>query len=134
MLSLIENTFTGPMMLKINFLLATLLGTVLSASAWAQTAPRMDLSAKAFAALCSNKEDAAAQNFCFGFGEGVYQGYIMNRDPKAAPTICAASENVTREEVLKDFLAWLPRNAKYEDEYAASTLITFLLARFPCKK
>ena len=35
--------------------------------------PNSDASTAAFVALCQNRADVEAQNFCFGFGEGVYQ-------------------------------------------------------------
>jgi len=120
-------------MIKINTLLATLLIGLFAGTADAQQAPKMDLSTEAMVAVCKDTQDPASQNFCFGFGEGVYQGYLIGLDPKAPKTICVATDSITREQVLKDFLDWVQRNPQYNKDYAAGTIMKFLPERFPCK-
>lgn len=104
-------------------------------SAVAQTLPKADVSTEKLVQLCDNPTDEVAQTFCFGYGEGVYQGYVVSRDAKAPSTICIPKEGigVTRSEVVADFVRWSRSNPKYDQDYAASTVLKFLEVRFPCK-
>lgn len=117
------------------YIAMTALAFLPAVSATAQVTPKADISTEAFVALCQNTADEVAQNFCFGFGEGIYQGNLVSRDPKAAPTICIPKEGmgVTRSEVLAEFLRWSSANPQYNKDYAASTVLKFLPVRFPCQ-
>ncbi len=105
------------------------------AQSFAQDVPKADVSTEAFVSLCQDTNDAIAQTFCFGFGEGVYQGNLVGRDPKAVPTVCVPPTGVgdTREQVLAEFLKWAKANPQYNKEYAATTVLRYLPIRFPCK-
>jgi len=108
--------------------------STISTGAWAQTPlPNSDASTAAFAALCQNRTDIEAQNFCFGFGEGVYQSFVMQRSPNAKPTICVP-KGMSRDSVLSEFLVWTQARPQYNGEYAAKTIIRFLNNRYPCAK
>ncbi len=95
--------------------------------------PKNDASTKALVELCQNANDIDAQNFCFGFGEGVYQSYLANRNPKIKPSICFSAEAGTRETILQEFLNWNQRNPQFNQERAAKTLVHFFEAQYPCK-
>lgn len=95
--------------------------------------PKNDASTAALVTLCKNLNDVDAQNFCFGFGEGVYQAYLANRNPKMKPGICFASTAGTREVILEEFLAWSQANPQFNQERAAKTLVRFFEAKYPCK-
>ena len=95
--------------------------------------PKNDASTQALVQLCQNGSDNDAQNFCFGFGEGVYQAYLASRNPKLKPVICFSSAAETREMILQEFLAWSVRNPQYKQERAAKTLVRFFEAQYPCK-
>ena len=95
--------------------------------------PKNDASTKALVELCQNVNDVDAQNFCFGFGEGVYQAYLANRNPKMKPSICFSAETGTRETILQEFLSWNQRNPQFNQERAAKTLVRFFEAQYPCK-
>jgi hypothetical protein len=95
--------------------------------------PNSDASTAAFVTLCQNRADVEAQNFCFGFGEGVYQSFIMQRSPNAKPTICVP-KGMSRDTVLSDFLVWTQARPQYNGDYAAKTIIRFLSSRYPCAK
>ena len=95
--------------------------------------PNSDASTAAFVALCQNRADVEAQNFCFGFGEGVYQSFVMQRSPNAKPTICVP-KGMSRDTVLSDFLVWTQARPQYNGDYAAKTIIRFLGSRYPCAK
>jgi hypothetical protein len=93
--------------------------------------PNSDASTAAFVALCQNRADVEAQNFCFGFGEGVYQSFVMQRSPNAKPTICVP-KGMSRDTVLSEFLVWTQARPQYNGDYAAKTIIRFLGSRYPC--
>jgi len=106
----------------------------IATGALAQTPlPNSDASTAAFVALCQNRADVEAQNFCFGFGEGVYQSFVMQRSPNAKPTICVP-KGMSRDTVLSDFLVWTQARPQYNGDYAAKTIIRFLSSRYPCTK
>ena len=75
----------------------------------------------------------AGRSFCFGFGEGVYQGYLANRNPNAKPTICFNNQSETRNEVLQKFLVWIKVNPRFNQDKAATTLMRFFAQSYPCK-
>ena len=108
--------------------------SAITTSALAQTPlPNSDASTAAFVALCQNRADIEAQNFCFGFGEGVYQSFMMQRSPNAKPTICVP-KGMSRDAVLSDFLVWTQARPQYNGDYAAKTITRFLSGRYPCAK
>ena len=103
-------------------------------SAFAQKdLPADDASTAAFVELCKNPDDEQGRSFCFGFGEGVYQGYLANRRPDAKPAICFVNKSETRNEVLQKFLAWTKTNPQFNKEKAAKTLMRFFTDNYPCK-
>lgn len=95
--------------------------------------PANDASTAALVELCKNQQDQDAQNFCFGFGEGVYQAYLANRSPNAKPAICFSQQGGTREMILQEFLKWNRANPQFNQERAAKTLIRFFMHSYPCK-
>ena len=108
--------------------------SAISTGVFAQTPlPNSDASTAAFVALCQNRADVEAQNFCFGFGEGVYQSFVMQRSPNAKPTICVP-KGMSRDTVLSEFLVWTQARPQYNGDYAAKTIIRFLSSRYPCAK
>jgi hypothetical protein len=108
--------------------------SVISTGVFAQTPlPNSDASTAAFVALCQNRADVEAQNFCFGFGEGVYQSFVMQRGPNAKPTICIP-KGMSRDTVLSEFLVWTQARPQHNGDYAAKTIIRFLSSRYPCTK
>ena len=106
----------------------------ISTGVFAQTPlPNSDASTAAFVALCQNRADVEAQNFCFGFGEGVYQSFVMQRSSSTKPTICVP-KGMSRDTVLSEFLVWTQARPQYNGDYAAKTIIRFLSSRYPCAK
>jgi hypothetical protein len=107
---------------------------LLQVNSFAQTdLPKNDASTAALVGLCKNSNDVDAQNFCFGFGEGVYQAYLVNQRPKMKSGICFASSSTTREVILQEFLLWNQNNPQYNQERAVKTLVRFFEAKYPCK-
>lgn len=124
-------SFTQSLRRAAMFFVAT---SVISTGVFAQTPlPNSDASTAAFVALCQNRADVEAQNFCFGFGEGVYQSFVMQRGPNAKPTICVP-KGISRDTVLSEFLVWTQARPQDNGDYAAKTIIRFLSSRYPCAK
>lgn len=114
------------------FLMASIL--CIHESAFAQKdLPINDASTAVLVELCKNPGDQAGQNFCFGFGEGVYQAYLAGRARNAKPAICFPEQSSTREEILQQFLGWNKVNPQFNKELAAKTLMRFFAAKYPCK-
>ena len=85
--------------------------------------------------MCANKSDGAAQNFCNGFGQGVYETYLMTRHPKKARAfICMDDVSLTRQEHIDAFIKWTMVNPKYNQLSAADTILRYLGETYPCKK
>jgi hypothetical protein len=92
-----------------------------------------DVSLGAMINLCQSRTDLEAQTFCYGFGEGVYQGSELTKDPKAPKTVCLPAGGVARDEVLSDFIRWAIANPQFHQEKAAASILRYLPIRFPCK-
>ena len=102
------------------------------AASQAQNVPGSGMTTEAMIELCKSRTDIEAQTFCYGFGEGVYQGYLLGRNTKEAPTICLPPQGVSRDAVLAEFIKWAMERPQYSQDKAAVTIMRFLPARFPC--
>ena len=88
-----------------------------------------------FVDMCKKTTDVASQNFCQGFGQGVYETYLMTRHPNKAPNfICAENSKATRQEHLSAFIKWSAANPKFNGVSAADTILRYMAETFPCKK
>jgi hypothetical protein len=93
------------------------------------------LSTTELVGLCKQKNDAQAVSFCNGFGEGVYESYLVTRHPKKAPSnVCVKQPAPTRQQVVDEFVVWAEKNAQYNDKPAAEAALRFMAQRFPCGK
>lgn len=106
---------------------------LIGGGAFAQTTVPSDASTAAMVELCQDLKDQEAQNFCFGFGEGVYQAYLAGRPANFKSAICFPHQNHSREQTLKEFLVWNKKNPQYGKDSAAKTLIRFFSQQYPCK-
>jgi hypothetical protein len=87
-----------------------------------------------YVAMCQNKTSVAEQNFCHGFGQGVYDMYLMSRHPKKAPAyVCPPTPGPKRAEALEAFVVWANQNTQFADKSAADTLMRYLGERYPCQ-
>ena len=83
--------------------------------------------------LCKDKANAQLQAYCNGFGQGVYDSYLVTRHPKAAPSkICVKQPAPHRQQVLDEYVAWAEANPQTKDMPAAESALRFLAERFPC--
>jgi hypothetical protein len=122
--------------MKLTFAIAGACAALLSATAPALAqAPRGSTSTQDYVAMCSKTADVAAQNFCHGFGQGVYETYLITRHPKKAPAfICAAESKNTRQDYINGFVKWSAANPKFNQMSAADTILRYLAEILPCKK
>ena len=95
------------------------LSATLAQSTTAQNLPRADVSTEAMVALCQSRTDLEAQTFCYGFGEGVYQTYELNLDPKVPKTVCLPAAGVARDVVLAEFIQWALANPTCPSSFRA---------------
>lgn len=103
--------------------------------AMAQQPPKASTTTAQYVAMCQQRNDVAAQNFCHGFGQGVFETYLISRHPqKAAPFICAEGNGLTRQDHIDNFIKWSSANAKYAQMSAADTILRYLGDTYPCKK
>ena len=104
-----------------------------SALNWAETLTlEQNATTAELVELCSQNDDEA-QNFCFGFGEGVYQTYLMGLPKKDPAPFCPTKSEDTREVARKKFLAWSKAHPQFNSEPAAQSVIRFLKVQYPCK-
>lgn len=119
-------------MKKITMLFASLLvcsGTVLAAP----DGPRA-ISTQELAGVCGDQSSPQPQIYCDVYGQGVYDGYLVTRHPKAAMDfICVVQPAPSRREVMNQFVDWVKQNPGYNTAPAADTLLRFLAVRFPCE-
>lgn len=119
-------------MKKITMLFASLVvcsGAVLAAS----DGPRA-ISTQELAGVCGDQSSPQPQVYCDVYGQGVYDGYLVTRHPKAAMDfICVVQPAPSRREVMNQFVDWVQKNPSYNTAPAADTLLRFLAIRFPCE-
>ncbi|MEI6837302.1 MAG: Rap1a/Tai family immunity protein [Alcaligenaceae bacterium] len=114
--------------------LALLCLAIASATCAAQQAPVASTTTEKFVGLCANTSDSAAQNFCHGFGQGVYETYLISRHPKTAPNfVCAQNSTLTRQQHIDNFMKWSESRPQFKQASAADTILRYLGETFPCK-
>jgi hypothetical protein len=109
--------------------------TIASATTSAQQAPAATTTTEKFVSLCANTADVAAQNFCHGYGQGVYETYLVTRHPKSAPSfVCAQNSTLTRQDHINNFMKWSATHPQFKQASASDTILRYLGERFPCKR
>jgi hypothetical protein len=112
-------------------------------SVWAQNAPvpatltttapaSVPSSTPDMVAVCSKKYEPLARNFCYGFGEGVYQLYKSQLGNTPDSSICFKAGAQTRDQVLDLFVAWASARPDLASSPAAGTIMLFLRQQYPC--
>lgn len=111
------------------------------ASSWAQTAPALTqtppqsapaVSTQDMVSVCSQKFEPLARNFCYGFGEGVYQLHKAMLGNSPDTTICFKGGDKTRDQILDEFVAWANDRPDLATQPAAGTILLFLRQQYPC--
>lgn len=82
--------------------------------------------------VCSQKYEPLARNFCYGFGEGVFQLYKAQLGNSPETSICFKSGEKTRDQVLDEFVAWANARPEMATQPAAGTILLFLRQQYPC--
>jgi hypothetical protein len=116
-------------------LLASGLSLFVAGSVLATPASAEVVTTSALVSMCKNKANNAEQNFCHGFGQGVYDMYLASRHPtKNPPFVCFPNPGPTRNTVIDAFVGWAENNPKYATVSAADTIMRYLAGTYPCKK
>lgn len=106
-----------------------------ASTAMAQQPPKAATTTAQLVAMCQQRSDVAAQNFCHGFGQGVFDTYLISRHPKNAPAfICAEGNGLNRQQHLDNFIKWTSANPQFNQMSAADTVLRYLGETYPCKK
>jgi hypothetical protein len=101
----------------------------------AKQEPARVLSVGDVVSLCKQKDNPQVVGFCNGFGQGVYDAYMVTRHPQKAPSkICVKQPAPPRQQVLDEFLASAEKNPQNNDKPAAEAALRFMAERFPCGK
>jgi hypothetical protein len=115
--------------------LALLCLIIASATTSAQQAPAATTTTEKFVTMCANTADAAAQNFCHGYGQGVYETYLVTRHPKSAPSfVCAQNSTLTRQDHINNFKKCSATHPQIKQASASDTILRYLGETFPCKR
>jgi len=70
-----------------NLLLASGLSLLVASATFAAPANSEIIATGAIVGMCKNKANAAEQNFCHGYSQGVYDMYLASRHPKKKPSL-----------------------------------------------
>ena len=125
---LYERIFT-----MIKFSIAILAAT-LATTAYSQNLPKSnEATTAAMVELCSQKNDALAVNFCYGFGEGVFQANVTASKSNSPQTVCLPAQ-ATRAQLLDDFIAWARKTPEVANWYASDAIMRYLNDTFGCKR
>ncbi len=116
-------------------LLATGLSLLAASATFATPANSEVIATGALASMCKNTANAAEQNFCHGYSQGVYDMYLASRHPKRNPPfVCFPSPGPSRNDVISAFVGWVENNGQLSKMPAADSMMRFLAGIYPCKK
>ncbi len=74
-----------------------------------------------------------AISFCHGYLVGAYAYYAAeNSGPDPEPLVCPPSPVPSRNEAIKDFIAWANSHPEYMNEKPVETEFRFLADKWPC--
>ena len=107
---------------------------VASATAFAAPTPTTKvISTQELVTLCKDKASPQSQSYCGGFGQGVYDSYLVTRTKNAPSKICIP-QGAKNDKVVQEFIDWTEVNPKYNSAPAAEAVLRFLGGRHPCGK
>ena len=121
--------------MKPTLLICSAVLALTSAASMAKDTPKASTTTQQYVAMCQNKTDSAAQNFCHGFGQGVYETYLITRHPKRAkPFVCIPEPGQSRQDMVNSFVTWTARHPQFNNASAADTILRYLGETYPCNK
>jgi len=93
------------------------------------------LTTGALVEMCQATDNVAAQNFCHGFNQGVYDTYVASRHPdNNPPFICFPDPGPTRGTVIDNFVDWAENNPQFTNVAAADTVLRYLAGTYACQQ
>lgn len=85
--------------------------------------------------ICQDTGNNAAQNFCNGYAQGVYDMYVSDIHPTENPAyVCFPKPGPSRADVIKNYIAWASKATQYAKLPAADSMMRYLATTYPCKK
>ena len=92
------------------------------------------VSTAAMVTICQDTSNAA-QNFCNGYAQGVYDMYVADIHPTENPAyVCFPKPGPSRADVINGYVAWASKATQYNKLPAADSLMRYLATTYPCKK
>lgn len=99
------------------------------------TAQAANVSTAEMVKLCQDTGNAASQDFCNGYAQGVYDMYVSNIHPTKNPAyVCFPNPGPSRADAIKGYVAWATKATEYSRLPAADTMMRYLATTYPCKK
>ncbi|MCD8504486.1 MAG: hypothetical protein LRY53_11320 [Burkholderiaceae bacterium] len=109
--------------------------TLATMAAGLGTAHAVNVSTSEMVTICQDTGNAAAQNFCNGYAQGVYDMYVSDIHPtKNPPYVCFPNPGPSRADAIKGYVAWASKATEYSRLPAADTMMRYLATTYPCKK
>jgi hypothetical protein len=116
-------------------LLASSLSLLAVSATFATPAKSEVMATGALVSMCKNKANAAEQNFCHGYSQGVYDMYLASRHPVKNPAfVCFSNPGPSRNDVIGSFVGWAEINTQFSKMPAADSMMRFLASTYPCKQ
>lgn len=108
--------------------------TLLTMAGGLGTAHAINVSTAEMVTICQDTGNNAAQNFCNGYAQGVYDMYVSDIHPTANPAyVCFPDPGPTRAAVISGYVAWASKATEYSRLPAADTMMRYLATTYPCK-
>jgi len=101
----------------------------------AQQNPQPNNSTGEILVLCKQPKNKEDLSYCNGFGQGVWDTYLITRHPTRSPGfVCMPGTGLPRDAILADFYDWIEQHPHYKDLPAADSVLRYMGTRFPCTK
>ena len=119
--------------MKKTFIMAAAAVVSVSAFAASPAATTKVISTQELVTVCKDKTNPQSQSYCGGFGQGVYDSYLVTRSKNSPSRICIP-QGTKNDKVVQEFIDWSEANPKYNGAPAAEAVLRFLGGRHPCGK
>lgn len=108
--------------------------TLLTMAGGLGTAHAINVSTSEMVTICQDTGNAAAQNFCNGYAQGVYDMYVSDIHPtENPPYVCFPNPGPSRADVINGYVGWAAKATEYSRLPAADTMMRYLATTYPCK-
>lgn len=99
------------------------------------TAHAVNISTADLVSICKDKGNAASQQFCNGYAQGVYDMYVSSIHPTKNPAyVCFPNPGPSREAVIDGYVSWASKVTEFNRLPAADSMMRYLATTYACKK